>query len=95
MGESSLERNTLKVYNACVESSTSKASCKEMAKEYAEDKAEQIQDYFDTMLKKTEIEERIPKEQRTPHSKVVEWNYRKDTAIPDALKRVKDIIDEL
>nr|QBN22531.1 hypothetical protein [uncultured archaeon] len=64
-----------------------------MAKEYAEDKADAIQDFFEDQLRAAERYE-AGKWPMPPHKRD-EYEYRKNKAIPDALKRVKGIIDEL
>jgi len=85
LGESNLERNSLEIFYICIEKDGEPEACKKTAVDYAEDKAKQIQDYFNTMLEKT----------TGPNFRRREWHYRKETAIPDALERTKKKLSEL
>jgi len=86
IGESSLERNTLKVFNTCV-SDTEKGieECKAIAEDYANRKADVISDFFDAMEDEAEEIGSVLKRK--------EYELRK-TGIYDAKDRVLGILEK-
>jgi len=85
LGESNLERNSLEIFQICLGEEGEPEACKEIAIDYAEDKAKQIQDYFTKQVETG----------RLSRVKENEYMYRRNTAIPDALGRTKEKLNEL
>jgi len=93
LGESNLERNSIAIFRTCIEADGDVRKCKDVAVDYAEDKADAIQDFFENQLEESETWPAELKQRQA--GKRVEWIYRKNKAIPDALKRTKRKLDEI
>lgn len=64
--------------------------CGDIAKSYANEKAERIRDFFSDMIEKG----KTPAVE-APAYKRMEWEYREYTGVPEARDRVHKVIDQL
>jgi len=87
LGESNLERNSLEIFLICLEEEGEPEACKEIAIDYAEDKAESIRSFFAGMQNKAE--------ELGDEFKEYEYKNRRSIAIPDALARTRKKLNEL